>query len=53
MHDLLYKAHNEYHHELTYIIPSEIAFTHVDLPSFYEIDLNYIVEQISKRMEKK
>lgn len=25
VHDLLCKAHNKYNHELTYILPSEIA----------------------------
>ena len=32
---LLCKAKDEYYYELTHLLPSNIAFTHIDLPLFY------------------
>ena len=52
-HDLFCKAHNEYHHELTYIMLSEVTLIAlIDLTLFYEIDLNHIVKKISKIKEQ-
>lgn len=48
LYNLLSKAHNEYYPELTHIIPSQSALSHIDLRLFYKTDLKYIIKKISK-----
>ena len=48
--DLLCETYHEYYLELIRMMPSEIGFTHTDLPLFYRIDLKYINKQITKIM---
>lgn len=50
VYNLLRKGHDEYYYELTDIMPSQIAFSHIDLSLFYEIHLKPIINQISKVM---
>lgn len=50
VYNLLCRGHDEYYYELTDIMPSQIAFSHIDLSLFYEIHLKQIINQISKVM---
>lgn len=52
VYNLLRKGHDEYYYELTDIMPSQIAFSYIDLSLFYEIHLKQIINQISKVMDK-